>query len=171
MRPESFKIYSILFLIRCALICRLSDNWNLTYRSEYLNEITSIEFNYKQWHRIIATAERGLGKADLIGTNDNKGSCARILVEAGIPLYSLQNIKSNVVEGLKNIWEFSSSFPISKAYHQAVRNFETSHILKKNDGTILKLPGGNAGCEAFFSMGTKLLQDVISARLKRLFYV
>ncbi|MDY6386940.1 MAG: hypothetical protein SPL21_05630 [Fibrobacter sp.] len=163
--PFESKIFATLFLVRCALINRCSDDWDLAIRPEYTSEIGLDDLSPSQWASFINTAERVLGRPPL--TQDSKAfhHCARILVESGIPLKALQNPKSKVVEGLRSIWTFRTSAPNISAYNKAKNDFESTGVLMKRTGIfsqVLPLPGGRNGCRAFFDIGLNLLESAIA---------
>lgn len=159
------KIYAILFMIRCALISRCSDDWDLTINPKYVSGLNWNELNPSVWRSLISTAENALGRAPL--TEDLNGGyyCTRIVVESGIPLNALHNPKSKIVEGLRSIWTFRSNISDFLVYNKAIHEFESTGILKQdlNNPQILPLPGGKAGHRAFFDMGFSLLTRAVNA--------
>lgn len=166
--PIEVKIFASLFLIRCALINRCAEDWDLTIRPEYTSDI-GLDLSSSLWANFINTAESVLGRPPL--TQDSKAfhHCARILVESGIPLKALQNPRSKVVEGLRSIWTFRSSAPNISAYNKAKSDFESTGVLMKRIGIfsqVLPLPGGNNGCRAFFDIGLNLLECAIASQKK-----
>ena len=92
--PFESKIFATLFLIRCALINRCSDDWDLAIRPEYTSEIGLDDLSSSQWASFINTAESVLGRPPLAQGNTASHYCARILVESGIPLKALQTPQS-----------------------------------------------------------------------------
>ena len=163
--PIEAKIFATLFLIRCALINRCSDDWDLTIRPEYTSEIGLDDLSSSQWASLINTAESVLGRPPLAQDNNAFHYCARILVESGIPLRALQNPKSKIVEGLRSIWIFRNSIPNISAYSKAKRDFESTGVLMKRTGfvsQVLPLPGGRNGCREFFDTGLNLLERAIA---------
>lgn len=163
--PIETKVFATLFLIRCALINRCSDDWDLAIRPEYTSEIGLDDLSSSQWASFINTAESVLGRPPLAQGNTASHYCARILVESGIPLKALQNPKSKVVEGLRSIWTFRTSAPNISAYNKAKNDFESTGVLMKRTGIfsqVLPLPGGRNGCRAFFDTGLNLLESAIA---------
>lgn len=166
--PYETKIYAILYLVRCTLICRLSNDWDLVYLNEF-NEPLGLEKHGSEfWGKLIAIAERGLSRLPLDNDNESaKHYCARILAEAGFPLRSLQNKNSKVVKGLRSIWCLLSSGLAYRLYEKILRDFIANSSSIKYDGPFFWLPGGKSGCRMFFKMGLNLLERVSSECAKR----
>lgn len=163
--PFESKIFATLFLIRCALINRCSDDWDLAIRPEYTSEIGLDDLSSSQWASFINTAESVLGRPPLAQGNTASHYCARILVESGIPLKALQDPKSKVVEGLRSIWTFRTNASNISAYNKARNDFESTGVLKLTTGLssqVLPLPGGKNGCRAFFDTGLNILERAIA---------
>ena len=166
--PYEMKIYSILYLIRCALICRLSDDWDLVYLDEFNTPLGLENYGREYWGGLIALAERGLSRLPLDNEDEpTKHYCARILAEAGFPLRSLQSGRSKVVQGLRNIWYLRSGGLPYRMYEKVLRDFIANYSLIKRDGPNFWLPGGKSGCRMFFKMGLNLLERVSSEYTKR----
>lgn len=163
--PIETKVFATLFLIRCALINRCSDDWDLAIRPEYTSEIGLDDLSSSQWASFINTAESVLGRPPLAQGNSASHYCARILVESGIPLKALQDPKSKVVEGLRSIWTFRTNASNISAYNKARNDFESTGVLKLTTGLssqVLPLPGGKNGCRAFFDTGLNILERAIA---------
>jgi hypothetical protein len=163
--PIEAKVFATLFLIRCALINRCSDDWDLAIRPEYTSEIGLDDLSSSQWASFINTAESVLGRPPLAQGNSASHYCARILVESGIPLKALQDPKSKVVEGLRSIWTFRTNASNISAYNKARNDFESTGVLKLTTGLssqVLPLPGGKNGCRAFFDTGLNILERAIA---------
>lgn len=163
--PIETKVFATLFLIRCALINRCSDDWDLAIRPEYTSEIGLDDLSSSQWASFINTAESVLGRPPLAQGNTASHYCARILVESGIPLKALQHPKSKVVEGLRSIWTFRTNASNISAYNKARNDFESTGVLKLTTGfssQVLPLPGGKNGCRAFFDTGLNILERAIA---------
>lgn len=163
--PIEAKVFATLFLIRCALINRCSDDWDLAIRPEYTSEIGLDDLSSSQWASFINTAESVLGRPPLAQGNSASHYCARILVESGIPLKALQDPKSKVVEGLRSIWTFRTNASNISAYNKAKNDFESTGVLKLTTGLssqVLPLPGGKNGCRAFFDTGLNILERAIA---------
>ena len=165
--PFEMKIYATLYLVRCALICRLADDWDLIYRNEFNDDLGLANYGNIYWGELIGTAERGLGRPPLDCEDESKHYCARILTEAGFPLRSLQNKNSKVVRGLRSIQCLLSGGLSRHAYEKILQDFIASSSLIKNDNRYFWLPGGKAGCRIFFRMGLNLLERVSSEYKKR----
>ena len=94
----SAKVYSILYLVRCALISRLSGDINLTFRPEFNSPLGLDRFGRSYWEKLISVAERSLGRNPLNGDMGFNSCGKRITFEGGLPLRSLQGDITYVVE-------------------------------------------------------------------------
>jgi hypothetical protein len=153
--------FSCLFLVRCALICRIGKDWDLKVLDAFFEEIGQNNFDQStDWKCCIITAERALGRSPLMRYNEHSDGaprkyCARVLVEAGIPLYALQvnnGVYSKVVEGLKNVSTLFFSAMNENAYERTIKNFMETGDLENPQGQSFFLPGGLAGCRRFFGI-------------------
>lgn len=161
------KAFSCLFLIRCALISRLERDWDLIIRNEFFNDIGNTNFDRTtDWKCCITTAERELCRTPLVqqysATTIPRKYCARVLVEAGIPLRSLDQ-STNVVYGLKNICKLYFSTLNENAYENSIKDFMLYGNFTSPTGQSFWLPGGIAGCRSFFSIGLELITDTIQS--------
>lgn len=170
-RDDEKKAFSCLFLIRCALLCRLGNDWDLERNDLFFEGIGQPYFDRSSdWSSCIKTAEKVLHRTPLMRYNINlnnertaKKYCARVLVEAGLPLNSLQGhggIFSKVEDGLKNIYNLYSQTTSEIAYERQIREFMASGNLYDAKGQSFWLPGGYAGCRNFFSIGLELLESL-----------
>lgn len=168
--PER-RAFSCLFLIRCALLCRLGNDWDLERNDQFFEGIGQPYFDRNSdWRGCITAAERILRRAPLMRYNiklDNERTarkyCARVLVEAGLPLNSLQGHDgcfSKVENGLRNIYNLYSQTTSEIAYERQIREFMASGNLYDATGQSFWLPGGYAGCRNFFSIGLELLESI-----------
>ncbi len=163
------KAFSCLFLVRCALISRLCDDWELIIRDKFFEGIGNIYFDRStDWRLCIRNAEKALRRPPLIQNNLDIGDtstkprryCARVLVEAGIPLRALSQ-NNGVVFGLRNICKLYTSTLNEIAYENYIKKFMLSGNFEEAMGQDLWLPGGLAGCRNFFSIGLGLIEDTL----------
>ena len=161
--------FSCLFLVRCALISRLCDDWELIIRDKFFEGIGNIYFDRStDWRLCIRNAEKALRRPPLIQNNLDIGDtstkprryCARVLVEAGIPLRALSQ-NNGVVFGLRNICKLYTSTLNEIAYENYIKKFMLSGNFEEAMGQDLWLPGGLAGCRNFFSIGLGLIEDTL----------
>lgn len=167
--PERIA-FSCLFLVRCALICRIGKDWDLNVLSEFFEDIGQDNFDQRlDWKSCITTAEAALCRAPLVRYNmyndrAPRKYCARVLVEAGIPLQAFQGnnyVTSKVVTGLKNVCKLYFSTMNENAYEKTIKNFMESGDLENPQGQSFFLPGGIAGCRSFFSIGLEFIEHVV----------
>lgn len=165
--------FSCLFLIRCALLCRIDQDWDLECKDVFFNDIGQYNFDRAtDWRWCITEAERVLHrtpliryKADSYTERNAKKYCARVLVEAGLPLKAFQGTDEHftkVAEGLRNIYKLYSSTMSETAYERTIKQFMASGNLHDPKGQSFWLPGGYAGCRDFFSIGLELLESIDS---------
>ena len=165
--------FSCLFLIRCALLCRIDQDWDLECKDVFFNDIGQYNFDRAtDWRWCITKAEQVLHrtpliryKADSYTERNAKKYCARVLVEAGLPLKALQKNDEHftkVAEGLRNIYKLYSSTMSETAYERTIKQFMASGNLYDPKGQSFWLPGGYAGCRDFFSIGLELLESIDS---------
>ena len=176
-QSEGRIAFSCLFLVRCALICRCrtENDWDLKIQDAFFEGIGQRNFSRSSdWSSCIKNAERELCRPSLLRFDDDfvnenntqknaKRYCARVLVEAGIPLYSLQGsneVHTRIEVGLKNVWKLYSSTINENAYEQTIKKFMATGNLKDPMGQSFWLPGGLAGCRSFFSIGLDLLETI-----------
>ena len=163
--------FSCLFLVRCALLCKIGNDWDLERNDLFFEGIGQYNFDRNSdWSRCITTAERVLRRSPLMrykvdpyNERTAKKYCARVLVEAGLPLNSFHGNNgkfSKVEEGLKNIYDLYSSTSSELAYERTIRQFMASGNLFDSTGQSFWLPGGYAGCRNFFSIGLELLESI-----------
>ena len=154
------KVYAILYLVRCALISRLADDFELAYLPEFNSPLGLDRFSSSYWGKLISVAERGLGRNPLNSDGEFKPYCARIAFEGGLPLRSLQGNISGVARGLKNIYRLREN-DLSTC-EKVLKHFIDNAGQIKPDSPIFWVPGGKSGARIFYEMGLKLFNYIES---------
>lgn len=156
----SAKVYSILYLVRCALISRLSGDINLTFRPEFNSPLGLDRFGRSYWEKLISVAERSLGRNPLNGDMGFKSCGERIAFEGGLPLRSLQGDITYVARGLRNIYRLRKN-DLSTC-EKVLKHFIDNALFIKPNGPEFWIPIGRM----FYEMGMKLF-DYIEKELKK----
>ena len=157
---QDIKTYAILYLIRCALIARLADDWGLTYRPEYDKNIGLTTVYQGLASKFIDIGERGLSRNPIESGSEVQCYTLRIAAEAGFPLRSLQGKDTKAVRGLRSIYYLhSSSLPKSDQL-KVVSSFIANGAGIKPDSSYFWLPGGKTGAREFYTQGSSLLGQI-----------